>query len=503
MSEFDISLDNAVFTYILHSKKNENLSNHIFIKSHSLYLSYSKKTEVISYETDENAVYIIGLCVDSHGELTRYDIPKFLLSLKDINIDIITKASARFAGNYVVLVVLNGCLYAFNDATGILPIYYCMNSICLSSFDNITAKTVNAMIDEKYYNIRFESDYDAPMPNDITVYKNIKLVLPNHYLDLNTLNVKRFYPIETLTYFENPEKILEKQIPKLQNIIKEYARYTNIVCPLTAGWDSRVVFAFLLKTLEKIETYTFFHKNFTDMTADLFIPKAITDSIQCVYSQILDMDPENDFYEAILDIIGPYYYKSDMAMAYTHKKQFGDTAVVNSSIIDLLGKNSKIVFLPIFCASPKYFVTKLRNTSKYTEKEMKTFLTPIYDSALKNYVYDVFGWEILCGRYLAYSHAIYAAAGIILLDFFNCREVLNDWIQIKRADRKKHSIHKFFLSKLAPDLLKFSINPDTKFKTLRESRILYFFATYLRYFLRKCKKPHLKKNTDRIRSMEV
>ncbi|MEL3901251.1 MAG: hypothetical protein P1P60_00230 [Treponema phagedenis] len=494
MPNFEITLDNALFTYILHSKKNENLSNHIFIKSYNLYLSYSKKTEVISYETDENAVYIIGLCVDSHGELTRYDIPKFLLSLKDINIDIITNASARFAGNYVILLVLNGHLYAFNDATGIVSIYYCTDTICLSSFDNITAKTVKAIIDEKYYNIRFESDHDAAMPNDITVYKNIKLVLPNHYLDLNTLNVKRFYPIETLTYFDEPEKILEKQIPKLQNIIKEYARYTNIVCPLTAGWDSRVVFAFLLKTLEKIETYTFFHKNFTDMTADLLIPKAMTDGMRCSYSQVPDMEPESDFYEAILDIIGPYYYKSDMAMAYTHKKQFGELAVVNSSIIDLLGKNSKTVFLPVFCASPKYFVTKLRNASKYTDGEMKKYLSPIYNSALKKFVYDLFGWEILCGRYLAYSHAIYAAAGIVLLDFFNCREILNDWIQIKRVHRKRHIIHKFFLSKLAPDLLKFPVNPDTKFKTLRESRILYFFATYLRFFIRKLKKLHIKKN---------
>lgn len=496
MPEFDISLDNAVFTYVVHSKKHENLSNHIFIKSHNLYLSYSKKTEVISYESGENTVYIIGLCVDSRGEINRYDIPKFLLSLEDINIDNIAKISSRFAGNYVILVVLNGCLYAFNDATGILPIYYCLNSICLSSFDNITAKTVNEIIDEKYYNIRFESDYDAAMPNDITVYKNIKLVLPNHYLDLNTLNVKRFYPSEALAYLDDPEKTLKKQIPKLQNIIKEYAKYTNMICPLTAGWDSRVVFAFLLNTLDSIEAYTFIHKNFTDMTADLFIPKSMTDAVQCSYSQIPDMEPENIFYERIIDIIGPYYYKGDMSMAYTHKTVFGDTAVVNSTIIDELGKNSKVVFLPVFCASPKYFVTKLRNTSKSTECEMRKYLNPIYNSALKNFVYDLFGWEILCGRYLAYNHAMYSAAGIMLLDFFNCRDILSDWIQIKRSDRKGHIIHQFFLSKLAPDLLNFPINPDTKFKTLREYRILYFFVTYLRYFLRKFKKPHLKKNQD-------
>jgi len=495
MSEFDILLDNAVFTYVVHSKKKENLSNHIFIKNHNLYLSYSKKTEVISYETGENAVYIIGLCVDSHGELTRYDIPKFLLSLKDINIDNIIEISARFAGNYIVLVSLNGCLYAFNDATGVLPIYYCTDNICLSSFDNIAAKTLNAIVDEKYYNIRFESDYDGAMPNDITVYKNIKLVLPNHYLDLNTLKVKRFYPIEPLTYFDEPEKILEKQIPKLQNIIKEYAKYTSMVCPLTAGWDSRTVFAFLLNTVENIKTYTFFHKNMTNKIDDLQIPKAMTDSVQCSYSLVPDMEPKSDFYENIVNIIGPYYYKTDMAMAYTHKKKFGDAAVVNSNISDDVGKTSKVVFLPVFCGSPKYFTTKLRNASKYTEKEMREYLKPIYNSTLKKFVYDLFGWEILCGRALAYSHAIYSAAGIVLLDFFNCRDILNDWIQIRRSDRKKHIIHKFFLSKLAPELLKFPINPDTKFQYLRESRVLYFFATYFRFFYRKLKRPHLIENT--------
>ena len=494
MSGFDISLDNAVFTYVLYSKKHEDLSNHIFIKNCDLYLSYSKKTDVISYEMGEDAVYVIGLCIDSHGEIDRYKIPEFLLSIGNINIEEIMKKTARFAGNYVLLLSLKDGLYIFNDATGIVPIYYCTDRICVSSFDNLIAREFDVSVDEIHLDIRFKSDYDAAMPNDITVYKNIKLVLPNHYLDLNTLNVKRFYPVESIRHFDDPEKVLEKQISKLQTIIKEYAKYTNMVCPLTAGWDSRVVFAFLLNTLEHIDTYTFIHKNFTNMTDDLLIPKLMTNAMQCSYSQIPDMEPENTFYKRIIDIIGPYYYKSDMAIAYTHKTIFGDVAVVNSSIIDLLGKNSKVVFLPIVCASSKYFVSKLRNVSKYTEKEMRKYLNPIYNSMLKASVYDLFGWEILCGRYLAYSHAIYAAAGIMLLDFFNCREVLNDWIHIKRSDRRRHIIHNCFLFKLAPELLKFPVNPDTKFQYFRKSRFLYFFVTYLRHFLRKYKKPYLKKN---------
>ena len=481
----------------MHSKEHRNLSNHIFIKSHNLYLSYSKKTEVISYEAGENAVYIIGLCVDSHAEIDRYDIPKFFLSSKDLSIDSVLRSSLRFAGNYVIIADINGSLYAFTDATACLQINYSLDEICISSFDHVVAQVLNVPFDRRCVNIRESSDYVAAMPNDITVYKNIKTVLPNHYFDVLGSKTIRFYPREPLKYFKSFDDILKKHILLIDNIVKEYAKYIQLICPLTSGWDSRVVFAFLSKNIKELKSYTFFHKNFTDQTADLVIPKAICDSRAAIYYQLPDLEPSMDFFEAVYNIIGKFYYKEDIAMAYTYRKKFDGYATINGNIIDHLGKSSLVNLLPIFFASKDYFVAKKRNISFDAKYEVGKYISSIKEiSITKQYIYDLFGIEDQCGRWCGYSQKIYAAAGVTLLNIFNCREIIENWVSIPHKDRKNYCIHLYFFNSFAKDLLNFSFNPDEKFKFIGNSKFLFLLTTYARHFLRKWKKPHLKKNRE-------
>jgi len=494
MKEFDISLDNAVFTYVLHTKKHKDLSQFIYIEKYGLYLSYSKKTEAITFQSNDSFIYIVGLCVDSYGEIERYNVPEFLLrSSKDIN-DVI-KAAARFAGNYVIFVSINDNFYAFSDATACMQINYALDEIFLSSFDHVVATTLDLPIDNRALNIRMSSDFVAAMPNDITIYEGVKTVLADHYIDIKNTKITRYYPYSKLQYFENPHDVLKRHVDLIDNIVKEYAKYYKIVCPLTSGWDSRVVFSFLLKNIEDLQSYIFVHKYFTETTDDLRISRQICNYLKTQHREIPDLIPDEFFINAVHDVIGKYYYKNDIAMAYTYKKTFGEAATINGNIIDHLGKSSLVNLLPTWCATSAYFTTKERKISMDSKLEVENYLKSMRNANVPSeYVYDLFGIEDQCGRLCGYSQNIYAAAGITLLNIFNSHAIIDDWVRIKHKARKQHCIHLYFLNTNNKDLKLFPFNPDEKYKFIGNSKILFFCATYVRHFLRILRKPHLKQN---------
>lgn len=494
MKEFDISLDNAVFTYVLHTKKHKDLSQCIYIEKYGLYLSYSKKTEVLTFQNSEGFIYIVGLCVDSYGEIDRYDISKFLLqSSKTIN-DVI-RLAARFAGNYVIFASLNDGFYAFSDATACMQINYTLDEICLASFEHVIATTLDLPIDDRAFKIRMSSDFVAAMPNDITIYKGVKTVLANHYIDIKNGKITRYYPCTQLQYFDNPDDVLSRHVNLINNIVKEYAKYYKIVCPLTSGWDSRVVFSFLLKSIEDLQSYIFVHKYFTETTDDLRVSRQICEHLNTIHREIPDLVPDEAFINATQNIIGKYYYKDDIAMAYTYKKTFGEAATINGNIIDHLGKSSLVNLLPIWCATAAYFTTKERKISMNAKREVGNYLKLIKNNKITSqYVYDLFGIEDQCGRLCGYSQVIYAAIGIPLLNIFNSHAIIDDWVRIKHKDRKQHCIHLYFLNTNHKDLLQFPFNPDEKFKFIGNSKVLFFCATYIRHFIRMLRKPHLKQN---------
>src|SRR5690606_40886783 len=52
-------------------------------------------------------------------------------------------------------------------------------------------------------------------------------------------------------------------------------------------------------------------------------------------------------------------------------------------------------------------------------------------------IYDLFAIENRLGRWASQGNMIYSAAGIVNLNIFNCREIIESWMQIpRRKDRK-------------------------------------------------------------------
>jgi len=87
-----------------------------------------------------------------------------------------------------------------------------------------------------------------------TTYKDCYHLLPNHYLDLSTCRQIRFFPDEPLA--RRPlREVVEISTAILRGSLDAITRRSEILLPITAGWDSRVLLASSRGLGARIEYY--------------------------------------------------------------------------------------------------------------------------------------------------------------------------------------------------------------------------------------------------------
>jgi hypothetical protein len=482
--------NNAQFTFMISSRNNPLFAKQIYLSDHGLYINLSDQTDCSFAEERTNYLYIIGLCIDSHAELDREEIPSFLISQCKGELTTALSLVSRFAGSFVILFSIGGQLFIANDASGSIPVYYSdAKTICVSSSDQMVSTECNYKISQYAVQIRQSQDLLQPLPNDITLYENVRILLPNHYLKLLSSDIKRYAPLhfydKSSKKNSDQNKILEKQINQIDNIIKEYARYNHLICPLTGGRDSRLVFAFLKRHLHNLECFTFFHKGFTQSSGDIYIPQVICDTYKIKHHLVDDLIATDSYFQSITEIIGTYHSRYTINLAYTYTSTFNGVALVNSSILDQVGKSLLGNSLPLFFARSSYFTAKQHNFSSACKRETSNYIDSVKAEELFPAIYDLFAIENRLGRWASQGNMIYSAAGIVNLNIFNCREIIESWMQIPRRKRKKYFIHNYFFNAIAPDLLQFPFNPDDKTSWIKDYAPLFLIGTYAKYLAAK------------------
>lgn len=482
MDKLKFEFDQAVFTYAISTKAIDFFSQKILLKSNSLIVNYTSMTDVKQHNNNDTEIVIIGLCIDSYGKLERDEIPSYILN-NTTDIDSVYHLCNRFAGKYIVLYIdSNGVIYIFGDATNSLPINYAFDKsdYCISSVDGIVAEYYGFNVSDYSIKIRKGSALTQPMPNDLTMYDEVKALLPNHYLNIyegSTVRVKLQVPDIT------QNAVIESTIKIVSNIVKEYAKYYDIVCPLTSGWDSRLVLSFLKNEIDDLKCYTFAHPD-GNAEQDIEIAQRICNDLGLEHYLLDDTNAPKEYMELIQKYIGLYYSDFTINLAYTYNCFFYGKALINGDIIDQVGKSLLGNAVPTAFARTSYFVCKLHNKEKLVKKEIKEYIKKIKKFEDKNYIYDLFALESRCGRWASQSSMLYSLCAVNSLNIFNCGELIMQWISIPRKYRVDRFIHKNILSILSPELLNFPFNPDDKYAWLGKNWITFYIATYLKQFLK-------------------
>lgn len=447
---------------------------------------YSPLTELRYTNLNGMAVAILGYFVDSHGEFKKDEITTHICKNFKI-IDDIISFSKRLCGRYNIFVFLNDDFYIIGDATSSMGLSYKVENgnFYASTHNYFLKEYANGKESETAKRIIKGSDNQKAMPNDLIIYEDTFFILPNHYFSLRLGGTKRFnLDISKKTI----DECVDFTIDKIKNIVNEVSNDFDIFLPLTGGYDSRVVLAFLNEVNKDFRAYTLKHKMDPKVHSDLVVPKDICQKFNINYTQIDDEVISDEIINELDNILGKEGYSKYFAsLGLTLSKNLKKGAFLNGDIIGQVGKASLHKTISPKWMNASYFSCKLHNHSKEAKNEMKKWINDA--KSQKEIIGDLFSMEIRLGRWSSLSNLIYSSFGIYWLNIFNSYEIISSWINTPSEKRMTSDIHKGYLKRLDKELLNYGFNDSENklIKFLRDYSLTYYISTFLKLKIQKLK----------------
>lgn len=172
--------------------------------------------------------------------------------------------TSNLTGRFIVYCRIKNKRYVFGDAFNSKQVYYYLNEnkFFISSSEKLILYDNNEELETREQFTSFINSYafkstEHSLYGERSLDKRIKKLLPNHYLDLTTEKISRI----DYTAFSND--LSYKELVKycsflLSNTYDALShRNENLIQPLTAGWDSRLLLAASKNVTSNIKYYVF------------------------------------------------------------------------------------------------------------------------------------------------------------------------------------------------------------------------------------------------------
>ena len=484
-----VNMRNPIFSFCLIRGGAYNACGLETVKNICSYTLHTDSRTPLQYaEQGGREIIIFGYAVDVFSGL-REKLAENILKSSDKLADVI-EYEKKLGGKYVIFYAENGRCYCIGDATCSVPVFYSVgltDSVCCSN-PKIIMDSFDLKPDKYLQEIRDSGPLNQAMPYDVTPYKEIKQLIPNHYLDINAEKAVRFVNCDTAQKEISPEKAAEITAPMIENITKMYLSDFDIYCPLTSGRDSRVVYAFLKKLGGSVNSYTIWKDSFKNDSQDWDVPVELARLAGGKHEQIHKETVNPEMKHKMDEILGENGYPDDaFVLSVTVNKHYGDYATLEGDIIGQVGKCSLHRDVPLFLASPAYFRCKLHNYSDGAKKLLKKWMKEIKDGGEKVNVFDLFSVENRLGVWASHTHMIRNAMGQPYFNIFNSRSIIYVWTAVDRAKRMKSEIHVELIKKSAPELLEVPFEKDKSgLVNLAKSNALVFYgASFAKYYVQK------------------
>jgi len=476
-----------IFSYCFSSELLESPDMPIHHRFGKYHLSVDSRTPYYTFKNQFGECAILGYAVNVITSQCEGLAEQILMNCNSINE--VVEYEKELGGKYVVFYKNREDYYVLGDATLSIPLFYSLTKkvICTNN-PQIIAKECASKPNPSYLKIRECGDISQAMPFDITVYSEIKQLIPNHYYDINSAKAVRYVNAPEKPKKISLEEATSKVFPMIDVLTRYYQSVFEINCPITSGRDSRVVLAFLLANGWNGSCYTMKHPEHNENTQDIVIPKQICASVGIPYTIIEDIDLTQSTIDQTDRLFGKGNYSArTLRIAKTIKEHCNGRAIINGDIIGQVGKCSLHRDIPACFATPAYFRCKLHNYSNEAKKQLGLWLEEIKQSGEKVNTFDLFSVENRMGRWAAKSNLIYNSLGQVYLNIFNSRSILYIWTAVSRKLRKKSLLHTSLIQKKAPALLDVPFEKDENIiiKLSKANGIFYLVSSYMKYCIEK------------------
>ncbi len=463
--------------------------------SNDLLITCHPDLEMSCIEKNNKKAILLGYFLDpSNPQNTNKDILKGFVE-EPISIDSIISRLEFLCGRFVLIVSTKENVWLFHDACGLRQVYYCIdnkNKIWCASQPNLLAELLGFEYDQDMISFRnlplFATGRDEFwFPHDLTPYKEIKYLLPNHYLELGKHEVHRFWPKEDSFIDISVDKCINQVSELLKNTIKAATLRFDLKMGISAGCDSRKSLAAAKEVKDKITFYT--HTPAKGSEADIEIPLRLLPKLGLKH-HIVNLQPMDEEFRKYFEASNTWPRERHGHIAYSFMKYFGTECVVlNSNISEYSGV---WYWLPKSNINGRNLaVLRLLNHRKIID-EMEKWLRdarPACETAGMN-ILVLFDLE-LRSRWVSQALAEYDIA-FDTFNPFNNRHLFSLELSVDEKIRQGRSLYlpKKLINKMWPEVLSEPINPEhgiiNKFKNFILTRkFLFPIIRNIRYIRQK------------------
>jgi hypothetical protein len=172
-----------------------------------------------------------------------------LNSLVHLGTDDALSWSGRLAGRWTAILINKDREIAFGDACGTLQLNYLTQNgeTWVASSSRLMGHCIEGLRPSQLTFGEFpqmqahkEQHDGLPFPHFMTEFDDVRVCLPNHYLDLKAGITRRYHPTSKYAGLEARD-VVPKIAGLLENIVRAISLRSKIAVAVSAGFDSRVI----------------------------------------------------------------------------------------------------------------------------------------------------------------------------------------------------------------------------------------------------------------------
>lgn len=314
-----------------------------------------------------------------------------------------------------------------------------------------------------FYTSICQDNHDYWWPGDSSPYSEIKHLLPNHYLDLTTREVIRYWPSVPLKPMAVSEAVKEGQA-LLQNLMKGAANRFALKVGITAGWDSRLLLAATKGIKHEVSYYTLLYWNMTKNHPDVSIPADLLGKIGLTHQIISCPSQMSTQFKSI--------YMNNVTTAHPAWGPIAEgflghfppqTVAVKANGGEVIRSYYELAFFEPLNGGSLAKLTQMGGNT-FAIRSYNRWLSTAKAAAEANNLnpLDLFYWENRMGNWQAMSQLEWDIAQETFTPF-NCRRLLELFLSTPKRYRKGPDYELFvrLISALWPELLQWPINPES------------------------------------------
>ena len=373
-------------------------------------------------------------------------------------------------GRWVLLAARGQDRWLFNDPCGYRQIFYAQppaKALWCASQPALLAQVLPLEVDPEAQAFLREHRTKEPQywwPGDTTLYRGVRHLQPNHYLDLAAGASHRYWPEVDLSA-RPTEEVLVENARLLQGLIDSASRRFELALGITAGWDTRTLLAASRPIANRLYCFSLMYWGLTHNSPDIRVPARLLPRLGLAHHIIAcpshasrkyadicrqSVTTAHSCYVPIAQGLQEGYPPERLCMHGTAMP------IVNAPGRRRIRRLRPEVDLENIDADILAWMTGREDP--FAREAIRRWYAGIGDTNV--HVLDLFYWEDREGNWQAMGQAERDIAQDVFVPY-NCRTFLINALCVREADRcfPQRPFHKALMHRLWPQVLDEELNP--------------------------------------------